>query len=101
MVDKIKILIDEPTLTPSEEFLQIVETTGEIIKNSEPKFTLGIYGEWGTGKSTLMKCIKEKLELDNEEKFLTVWFNAWRFEREEHFATMALMKTIGYEMAKT
>ena len=100
MEKSIKILIDEPSLTPSKEFDQIAETVTEIIKKSEPKFTLGIYGEWGTGKSTLMKSIQSKLELDNKKKILTVWFNAWRFEREENFATIALMKTIGYKMAK-
>jgi len=100
MKKNIKILIDEPTLSPSEEFLQMAETISGIIINSDPKFTLGIYGEWGTGKSTLMKCIQSELKNEKEGKILPVWFNAWRFEREENFATIALMKTIAYEMAK-
>ena len=31
---------------------------------------------------------------------LTVWFNAWRYEREKQFALVALMKTIGYAMGE-
>ena len=55
-----------------------------------------------TGKTTLMNLIKKNLEdVDGSEgRILTVWFNAWRYEREENFATIALMKTIGYEMGK-
>ena len=55
-----------------------------------------------TGKTTLMNLIKKNLEdVDGSEgRILTVWFNAWRYEREENFDTIALMKTIGYEMGK-
>ena len=31
-------------------------------------------------------------------EILTVWFDAWRYEREEYFALIALMKTIAYAM---
>lgn len=37
---------------------------------------------------------------EGSQHILTVWFNAWRFEREEQFATIALMKTIAYAMEK-
>ena len=33
-----------------------------------------------------------------ENNILTIWFNAWRYEREEQYATIALMKTIAYAM---
>jgi hypothetical protein len=31
---------------------------------------------------------------------LTVWFNAWRYEKEEHFAVIPLIKTIAYAMGE-
>ena len=34
----------------------------------------------------------------DENNILTVWFNAWRFEREEQFALISLMKTIAIAM---
>ena len=37
-----------------------------MIKGSTPKFSVGIYGEWGTGKTTLMRIIEEKLKSDNK-----------------------------------
>ena len=51
-------------------------------------FTIGVHGEWGYGKSTLLKLAKKLIEThyDNnkDEDVVTVWFNAWQFEREKH-----------------
>jgi hypothetical protein len=46
-----------------------------------------------------MKVVEDKLQ-QNNNNILTVWFNAWRYEREEQFAIIALLKTIGYAMEK-
>lgn len=35
-----------------------------------------------------------------ENDILTVWFNAWRYEREEQFAVIPLLKTIAYAMGE-
>jgi tetratricopeptide (TPR) repeat protein len=40
------------------------------------------------------------LEKPETTNILTVWFNAWRYEREEQFALIALMKTIAYAMGE-
>ena len=69
-----------------------------MIKGSTPNFSIGIYGEWGTGKTTLMRSIEKNLRA--EDNILTVWFNAWGYEREDQFAIIALMKTIAYAMGK-
>jgi predicted KAP-like P-loop ATPase len=45
-------------------------------------FTIGIFGEWGTGKTSLMRLIESNLK--GREDIITVWFNAWRYEQEEH-----------------
>ncbi len=44
--------------------------------------TIGVFGEWGTGKTSLMRLIKD--EVDNEKGAAAVWFNAWQYEKEEH-----------------
>jgi hypothetical protein len=43
---------------------------------------IGIFGDWGSGKTTLMHAIERELEA--AETVVTLWFNAWRYEREEH-----------------
>jgi predicted KAP-like P-loop ATPase len=43
-------------------------------------FTIGLFGGWGTGKTSLMRMIQAKLSSDD---VVIVWFNAWQFEQEE------------------
>jgi len=52
-------------------------------------FTLGVLGDWGTGKTSLMRFIKRMLddrkrESETGDQFHTIWVNAWRFENEQH-----------------
>ena len=97
-----KILLDAEENNPILDFNQYVEAIFNIIQNSDPNFSIGIYGEWGTGKTTLMSAIKKKIENSNTNqdgtKIIPVWFNAWRYEREENQATIPLMKTIAYTL---
>ncbi|MFO1145594.1 MAG: P-loop NTPase fold protein [Rhodospirillales bacterium] len=50
--------------------------------NTLGPLTIGIFGEWGTGKTSLMKMISSSL--DKRSDVIVVWFNAWRYEKEEH-----------------
>lgn len=43
-------------------------------------FTIGIFGSWGTGKTSLMLMIKKNLEF--HPKVRTAWFDAWKFNDE-------------------
>jgi ATPase subunit of ABC transporter with duplicated ATPase domains len=41
-----------------------------MVIGSKPKFSIGIYGKWGTGKTTLMRMIEKKLKtFEKEEEF--------------------------------
>lgn len=96
-----KILIDEYDKSPTFEFESLANTIANIIKTSHPRFTTGIYGEWGTGKTTLMKAIQKNLEdndSESQQKVFPIWFNAWKYEREEDSATTAFLKTIGFAL---
>jgi len=63
---------------------------------------LGVYGEWGIGKTTLMKLIEANLNKGvlpkNESPVLTIWFNAWKFERNQNPITLSLLKSMAFEM---
>jgi hypothetical protein len=52
-------------------------------KELETPFTIAIHGEWGSGKTSLMKTLCKQLEFvkENEVKVRTVWFDAWEFEK--------------------
>ena len=76
-----KILLDAPTDRPALGYERIAAAFADIIINSQPNFAIGIFGGWGSGKTTLMGAIKTALPA---EGLITVDFNAWRFEREPH-----------------
>src|SRR3989304_5818472 len=56
------ILIDDVEEAPTHDFISLSKTISNLIRNSTPHFTVGIYGEWGTGKTTLMKSIEVNLQ---------------------------------------
>lgn len=51
-----------------------------------------LYGEWGSGKSTLMKYLQDELSGD----FNTFFFEAWEYEKDENLA-MSLLEYITFE----
>jgi predicted KAP-like P-loop ATPase len=57
--------------------------------------TIGVYGDWGGGKSSLLRIVKNKLEEDNDVVVLS--FNGWLFEDYENAKT-ALMGSILEEL---
>lgn len=74
-----KLLLDSPSSRPALGFGPIAGAFAQIIESSEPRFAIGIFGDWGSGKTTLMDAIEAQL---SSETTIVVRFNAWRFERE-------------------
>lgn len=95
-MEKVKILTDEPVNKDDKlGFDQYASALVNIIMGSDPQFTIGIFGGWGTGKTTLMQIMHEKLEGgDYEEYVVPVWFNAWLYEREKYLAIVPLLNTV-------
>jgi hypothetical protein len=96
---KIKIITDEPLAEKIKAVLDFdiySDNLADIIKNSKPRFSIGIFGGWGTGKTTLMMMIKKRLESDAE--ILSVWFDAWRYEREKYLAVIPFLRQIRIEL---
>jgi hypothetical protein len=91
---KIKIITDEPTLEDALDFDRYSQELADIIMNSTPRFTIGIFGGWGTGKTTLMKMIEKKLKDNNHNDILVVWFDAWKYEKEKYLAIVPFIRTI-------
>ena len=61
----------------------------EVIRSVESKgsFTIGVFGQWGSGKTSILKQIKavlDNLESEDPQPILTVWFNPWQFVADEH-----------------
>jgi len=76
-----KIILDSPSQTPALGFDQTAAALREIIEGSKPQFVIGIFGTWGSGKTTLMRSIERQLD---PQKTIAIQFSAWRYEKEAH-----------------
>jgi predicted KAP-like P-loop ATPase len=91
------ILTDELAKDLTKDFQRHSELLMEMIaKSNPPDFSIGLYGEWGTGKTTLMKFIYDHWNYEDGKKksIIPVWFNAWMYERENQFALYPLLLTM-------
>lgn len=98
----IKLISDKAisrALNDKLEFKNYASVLSKSIINSEGPLTYGIFGSWGSGKTSLMRLIKEDIDNNGSlpkkksrnksqkvstDKHITVWFNPWRYESEEH-----------------
>lgn len=82
------IIIDSPKEKLEDDLFgwaPIVNRIADIIRLkssvSHDCFTIGIYGKWGEGKSSLMNMVCENLSL--EENIEVIHFNPWLFKDQE------------------
>ncbi len=65
----------------------------EVIKDDKVlPVTIGVFGDWGSGKSSILKIIKEELENLDDGSFV-LYFNGWVFEGYDD-AKAALLESI-------
>jgi len=64
------------------EFDYLIDLTKDIIENERlSPCTIGVYGDWGSGKSSLVEMILKSYE--GNDDFLCIKFNGWLFEDYE------------------
>jgi len=88
----LNLLTDQPigegldVSTDGLGFKTYANVLAQAARDTEGPFTIGIFGEWGSGKTSLMRMIEQELNKKGNDNadIITVWFNAWRFEKEEH-----------------
>jgi len=116
------IFNDEPVRGGEKAYFQFeayADTLARLIaaRSTRTPLTVGIFGEWGTGKTTLMQAIQARLQeteklSDKKAKisFLspaehkdyrrcrTVWFNAWKYSGRPEESLVALIQAILRQM---
>ena len=64
---------------------------GVVTSDKNLPITVGLYGDWGSGKSSILKILEEDLKKD--ENKVVVYFDGWSFESFDD-AKMALIQGI-------
>lgn len=61
--------------------------------------SIGIFGNWGSGKSSLMLLLEQEIAADPDDKLLQIRFDSWQFENYED-TKFVLIDTILHKIKK-
>lgn len=93
--DSLKLKLPEPDVSSEQPWQddvldrkQIAERLTNLIENQRAPFSISIHGNWGTGKTFLLKRWRNELE---NQKFRAIYFNAW----EDDFCEDPLLAILG------
>jgi len=95
---------DKPTLGDRLGFGPYVDGIGQFIRSIDPEelpVVVGIYGSWGSGKTSFMLQLQRSLDqgAGADQTVPTVWFDAWKYDRV-HDVRSALVYRILLELHK-
>jgi predicted KAP-like P-loop ATPase len=83
------ILDDLPTGQDALDFRPYVDALAGILLDPATRtpLTLGVFGSWGSGKTSLMRMLQAKMTGGQGQgttiAHRTVWFNAWKYNQED------------------
>jgi hypothetical protein len=101
IVDQEVKLLDETDFLNTKVYADILQ---KMIRNSpnDKPFTIGLFGEWGSGKSSIIKTAQSSLEASNDFKTKFVVFDAWKYSEDAFRRSfiLALSKQVGVELNK-
>lgn len=87
-----QILSDQETKNDLLNYESIATTIVKLLQeNPNQPITIGVHGDWGAGKSSILEMIETSLE--EKEDILCLKFNGWRFQGFED-AKIALLEGI-------
>lgn len=83
-----------------EDLLQVtpyVKALENFINDCSTPMTIAIQGDWGTGKTSMMRLLEKSLEV----KHFTVWFNTWQYSQFSlgDAISMAFISNVANEIA--
>lgn len=82
-------LNDQETATDLLYYEAIAKTVVRLIRETpDAPVTIGVHGDWGAGKSSVLKMLESAFAKD--ERVLCLWFNGWTFEGFEDAKTVVI-----------
>ena len=76
-------ITDSPISKLEEDYLRIEKyaiSLSKFIQQSDTPITIGLQGEWGTGKTSLMSLLLEQFnDKENRNEIASSWVNTWEY----------------------
>ena len=92
------LLGDQPV--PDQDLLNFTRYVNPLVelltnRQTETPLTIGLFGRWGSGKTTLMQMIEKHTDRDEmgAMRGFHVWFNPWQYQKEDNLV-IPLLHTI-------
>ena len=76
---KTYILDDLPTDHDALDFTPYVNTLVSVCRTASTPLTIGVFGTWGSGKTSLMRMVQKRLS----KTYTIAWFDAWKYDSDE------------------
>lgn len=90
---------DNESISDYIDYSHLVKAVTGIINNDELlPCSISLYGDWGSGKSSLMRMIEKHYE--GKEDVLVIKFNGWLFEGYEDAKTVLMGRIVDEIIAK-
>lgn len=94
-MDPFAVLSDNPIRAGKDDLWNLRDVAAElariVVSVADPPLTLGVFGEWGSGKTSLLSLLAD--ELDASATTRAAWFNAWHY-REQQEVWPALVQCV-------
>jgi hypothetical protein len=88
----LKLINDEPVDCDGLGRSRIIDKLAAALKNCETPFVMAVNGGWGTGKTSILKCLEKTLKPGKSKKVRTLWFSPWKFQFEDSPAISLLQQ---------
>ncbi len=88
---------DQPIMGAKHDrlnFSHYADVLSDVVLTADTPITIGIFGPWGSGKTSLMRLVAEQLinrRTAGHRWARVVWFNAWQYERDQGALWRALL----------
>ena len=94
MSSPLSCITDKPIQNSADDQLKMARYTGvlsKFIEISDTPLTVGLQGEWGTGKTSMMYMLLEEFQ---QKKIATSWVNTWEYSmfRSSNETTPAILR---------
>jgi formylglycine-generating enzyme required for sulfatase activity len=81
--DRDHYLTDYWTTEDTLRFSDFRPALFNILTQAQTPLTVGVFGPWGSGKTSLLRMLKEDVETRRSPSLRAVWFTAWKYDRHE------------------